>query len=84
MKKKRNFGIEDIYKLYKKNKKYFFINNKINRNEGSNLNTGQKYWKRAKHIIPGGNMLLSKRPEMYLPESGQLTIVKQKDVTFGI
>ena len=67
LKKKRNFGIEDIYKLYKKNKKYFFINNKINRNEGSNLNTGQKYWKRAKHIIPGGNMLLSKRPEMYLP-----------------
>ena len=24
-------------------------------------------WKRAKNIIPGGNMLLSKRPEMYAP-----------------
>ena len=29
--------------------------------------TGQKLWKRAKKIIPGGNMLLSKRPEMFLP-----------------
>jgi glutamate-1-semialdehyde 2,1-aminomutase len=30
--------------------------------------TGQKLWKRAKEVIPGGNMLLSKRPEMFLPE----------------
>ena len=29
---------------------------------------GQKLWSRAKHIIPGGNMLLSKRPEMFLPD----------------
>ena len=32
-------------------------------------NSGQKLWDRAKYIIPGGNMLLSKRPEMFLPES---------------
>jgi glutamate-1-semialdehyde 2,1-aminomutase len=38
------------------------------RNEGSSLGTGQKLWKRAKAIIPGGNMLLSKRPEMFLPD----------------
>jgi len=38
------------------------------RNEGALLGTGQKLWKRAKTIIPGGNMLLSKRPEMFLPE----------------
>jgi glutamate-1-semialdehyde 2,1-aminomutase len=31
-------------------------------------NTGQKLWKRARHLIPGGNMLLSKRAEMFLPE----------------
>ncbi len=30
-------------------------------------NTGQKLWQRAKQVIPGGNMLLSKRPEMFLP-----------------
>ena len=29
--------------------------------------TGQKLWRRAKKIIPGGNMLLSKRPEMFIP-----------------
>ena len=43
------------------------INAKINRNEGAYLNKGQKLWKRAKQIIPGGNMLLSKRSEMFLP-----------------
>ncbi|PPK51321.1 glutamate-1-semialdehyde aminotransferase [Marinobacter persicus] len=32
------------------------------------MGKGQKLWKRAKNIIPGGNMLLSKRPEMFLPE----------------
>jgi glutamate-1-semialdehyde 2,1-aminomutase len=31
------------------------------------MGTGQKLWKRAKRIIPGGNMLLSKRAEMFLP-----------------
>jgi glutamate-1-semialdehyde 2,1-aminomutase len=29
---------------------------------------GQELWRRAKRVIPGGNMLLSKRPEMFLPE----------------
>ncbi len=38
------------------------------RDEGSSMNTGQKLWRRAKRVIPGGNMLLSKRPEMFLPD----------------
>ena len=29
---------------------------------------GQKLWNRAKEVIPGGNMLLSKRSEMFLPK----------------
>ena len=29
--------------------------------------TGQRLWRKAKTIIPGGNQLLSKRSEMYLP-----------------
>ena len=29
---------------------------------------GQKLWSKAKGLIPGGNMLLSKRPEMFLPD----------------
>ncbi|HCR52260.1 TPA: aminotransferase class III [Candidatus Kaiserbacteria bacterium] len=30
--------------------------------------TGQKLWRKAKKLIPGGNQLLSKRAEMFLPE----------------
>src|SRR3954468_19563010 len=30
--------------------------------------TGQTLWKKAKMLIPGGNQLLSKRAEMFLPE----------------
>jgi glutamate-1-semialdehyde 2,1-aminomutase len=29
--------------------------------------SGQKLWDRAKKLVPGGNMLLSKRAEMFLP-----------------
>jgi glutamate-1-semialdehyde 2,1-aminomutase len=29
--------------------------------------TGPQLWERARRVIPGGNMLLSKRPEMFLP-----------------
>lgn len=34
----------------------------------STVGKGQELWKRAKKVIPGGNMLLSKRAEMFLPE----------------
>lgn len=32
------------------------------------MGKGQELYKKAKQLIPGGNMLLSKRPEMFLPE----------------
>jgi glutamate-1-semialdehyde 2,1-aminomutase len=32
------------------------------------MERGQKLYKKAKTLIPGGTMLLSKRPEMFLPE----------------
>lgn len=32
------------------------------------MGQGQDLWRRAKRVIPGGNMLLSKRAEMFLPE----------------
>ncbi len=50
----------------------------IKRNEGLYLNTGQKLWKRAKNIIPGGNMLLSKRPDMFLPDKWPTYFTKAK------
>ena len=31
------------------------------------MNTGQKFWKRAKTVIPGGTMLFSKNPDLFLP-----------------
>jgi glutamate-1-semialdehyde 2,1-aminomutase len=68
LKKNNNFGIDDIFRLYKKNKKIFNMNSLISRNEGMSFNNGQKMWKRAKNVIPGGNMLLSKRPEMFAPD----------------
>jgi len=33
-----------------------------------NPNSGIKLWAKAKEIIPGGNGLLSKRPERYAPD----------------
>ena len=62
-----DFKWEDILTYYKKNKKVFNKNSFISRNEGATLSNGQKIWKRAKKVIPGGNMLLSKRPDLFLP-----------------
>lgn len=33
------------------------------------MGTGQDLYKKAKQLIPGGTMLLSKRPEMFLPDN---------------
>lgn len=63
-----NFGWKEVMQLKKKNPKPFSANQHLVRNEGAKLGTGQKLWKRAKQVIPGGNMLLSKRPEMFLPD----------------
>jgi len=42
------------------------------------MGTGQKLWKRAKQVIPGGSMLLSKRPEMFLPDQWPAYFSKAK------
>ncbi len=36
--------------------------------QNSKNNSGQKLWQKAKKLIPGGNQLLSKRAEMFLPD----------------
>ena len=63
-----NFSWGDVLALHKENPAIFDANKNLIRNEGAMMGTGQKLWKRAKHVIPGGNMLLSKRPEMFLPD----------------
>lgn len=42
------------------------------------MGRGQELYKRAKQLIPGGTMLLSKRPEMFLPESWPSYFSKSK------
>ena len=61
------FSWQEVFELKKNHPNYFIANKNIIRNEGEGLGPGQKLYKRAKKIIPGGTMLLSKRPEMFLP-----------------
>ena len=61
------FTWEDILKI-PPDKLINSLNNlDTKRNEGSKMGKGQKLWSRAKRVIPGGNMLLSKRVEMFHP-----------------
>tara|TARA_A100001011_G_scaffold399470_1_gene508255 strand:- start:2437 stop:3756 length:1320 start_codon:yes stop_codon:yes gene_type:complete len=45
-----------------------------------NSKTGQRLYKKAKNIILGGNMLLSKRPEMFLPDLWPSYFSKSKNI----
>lgn len=42
------------------------------------MGKGQELYKKAKKLIPGGTMLLSKRPEMFLPENWPAYYSKSK------
>lgn len=68
----------DVLKLQRQQPEIFHINQHIIRNEGTVLGAGQKLWKRAKQIIPGGSMLLSKRAEMFLPDQWPAYFSKAK------
>jgi len=61
------FGWKDVLKLSEDLPDIFTDNKDIINYEGLNMGIGQKLYKRAKRTIPGGNMYLSKRPEMFLP-----------------
>jgi len=73
-----DFSWLDVLDLNKKHPEWFVSNHHLSRNQGLELGTGQKLWKRAKRAIPGGNMLLSKRPEMLLPEQWPAYFSKAK------
>jgi glutamate-1-semialdehyde 2,1-aminomutase len=68
----------EVLELQRKQPQLFQSNQNLIRNEGANMGTGQKLWKRAKQVIPGGNMLLSKRAEMFLPEQWPAYFSKAK------
>ncbi len=63
-----DFSWQEVLELQRARPELFADNLGIKRNEGAWMGKGQKLWKRAKTVIPGGNMLLSKRPEMFLPD----------------
>lgn len=75
---KIHFSWEDVLQLQNEQPNIFEANHQIIRNEGAMMGTGQKLWKRAKTIIPGGNMLLSKRAEMFLPDQWPAYFSKAK------
>jgi len=62
------FSWLQVLALQQEQPELFMANKKLIRNEGALMGEGQKLWKRAKTLIPGGNMLLSKRAEMFLPD----------------
>ena len=61
------FSWEDAIKKVLKKKK-LTSNKSLLRNEGARMTKTQKLWRRAKSLIPGGNMILSKRPELFHPD----------------
>ena len=73
-----DFGWSEVMKFQKQQPKIFESNQQLTRNEGRVIGSGQKLWKRAKHVIPGGNMLLSKRAEMFLPDQWPAYFSKAK------
>ena len=73
-----NFSWKKIIELKENKPKLFTVNEHLIRNEGAVMSTGQKLWSRAKRIIPGGNMLLSKRSEMFLPNQWPAYFSKAK------
>ena len=61
-----DFTYEELSQLIEDSPQIFTTNSHLIRNEGANMTSGEKLWRRAKKVIPGGNMLLSKRTEQHL------------------
>ncbi|MGV8952323.1 MAG: aminotransferase class III-fold pyridoxal phosphate-dependent enzyme [Cypionkella sp.] len=76
-----DFTWREVELLMTRSPKLFAENQQIRRNEGASMGTGQKLWKRAKQIIPGGSMLLSKRAEMFLPDQWPAYFSRAKGCT---
>ncbi len=72
------FSWQEVMDLKNSKPKLFSANKNLKRNEGAIMGKGQKLYRRAKKIIPGGTMLLSKRPEMFLPDNWPAYFEKSK------
>lgn len=76
-----DFTWREVLDLQRSQPGLFAENHRLMRNEGATMGSGQKLWKRAKNVIPGGGMLLSKRAEMFLPEQWPTYFSKSKGCT---
>lgn len=73
-----DFSWQEILRLSHEKPELFVLNKHHLRNQGAIMGSGQKLWGRAKKVIPGGNMLLSKRAEMFLPDQWPAYFSKAK------
>ena len=62
-----NFTWKDVVQFLENNPHIKSKSSHIIRNEGANISSGEKLWRRAKKVIPTGNHLLSKNSEQILP-----------------
>jgi len=74
-----DFSWHEVIDLKRREPARFVANSAIARNEGATQSSGAKLWRKAKRLIPGGGMLLSKRAELYLPELWPAYFQKAKD-----
>ena len=72
------FKWQDAIKIIMQNKEIYQWNSDIKRNEGALIDNQKKMWIRSKNIIPGGNMMLSKRPENILKSNWPAFFSKAK------
>ena len=74
-------SLKEIIKLYKKKPEFFEKNQDVKRNLNMKQNLGQKYWTKAKKIIPGGTSLFTKNPDLHLPQKWPSYYSKAKNMT---
>lgn len=77
--KEKFFSWEKIVNSKDIKKIFFSKNNTAQRDEGASIPLGQKMWIRAKNVIPGGTMLFSKNPDLFLPKKWPAYFSKAKD-----
>ncbi len=76
-----SFSARNINTLAEESPEIFVANSQLMRNEGALMSSGQKMWERAQNVIAGGNMLLSKRPDMHSPKKWPAYFSKAKGCT---
>lgn len=73
-----DFTVQDVIDLMSEQPQLFEANRHLVRDEGATLGTSEKLWRRARRVIPGGTMLLSKHPDQFLPSGWPTYYSKSK------